>query len=130
VYTFSIHGKSNYPFNKAASDLDIALPDGIGDDRYLSELEGGLAQALKGSSAELVFYLAGADPYKVDTFGRMGLTKTGLAARDRRVLGACWEHGLPVAITMAGGYARNVEDIVDIHMETLRIGIDIFNARD
>jgi acetoin utilization deacetylase AcuC-like enzyme len=130
VYTFSIHGQSNYPFNKAISDLDIALPDGADDDDYLAALEGGVEQSIQQSEAELVFYLAGADPYRGDTFGRMGLTKSGLARRDRLVLKACKQIGLPVAIAMAGGYARSIEDIVDIHVETIRIAIEVYEGGD
>jgi acetoin utilization deacetylase AcuC-like enzyme len=128
VYTFSIHGGSNYPFNKAVSDLDIALPDGVQDDDYLAALEDGIRQSLDQFEPEVVFYLAGADPYFGDTFGRMGLTKAGLSRRDRLVLETCRYAGLPVVISMAGGYARDIDDIVDIHMETLRIAIEIYEA--
>jgi acetoin utilization deacetylase AcuC-like enzyme len=125
VYTFSIHGGSNYPFNKAVSNMDIALPDGVQDDEYLEALEGGIKDALSQCEAEVVFYLAGADPFHGDTFGRMGLTKAGLARRDRLVLESCRQAGLPVVITMAGGYARDIEDMVDIHTETLRIATEM-----
>lgn len=128
VFTFSIHGRSNYPFNKAVSDLDIALPDGAQDEEYLETLEVGIRDTLDQFEAEVVFYLAGADPFHGDTFGRMGLTKAGLARRDRLVLETCRQAGLPVVITMAGGYARDIDDIVDIHLATLRIAKETYEG--
>ncbi len=119
IFTFSIHGAKNYPFHKEHSDLDIALDDGTGDDAYLAALDGGLAEAIERSHADLAIYLAGADPYQDDALGRLSLTKAGLLDRDRMVLEACRAAGLPVAITMAGGYARNIVDSVDIHFQTV-----------
>jgi acetoin utilization deacetylase AcuC-like enzyme len=121
IFTFSMHGEHNYPFHKEQSDLDIGLPDGTADDAYLAALEQGLAEAIERSHAELAIYLAGADPYEDDKLGRLRLTKAGLLARDRMVLEACRDAGLPVAITMAGGYARNVEDTADIHFQTVAL---------
>lgn len=121
VFTFSIHGRHNYPFTKAESDLDIDLDDGTGDDEYLDRLERGLDHAFAAARAGLVIYLAGADPYEGDRLGRLCLTKAGLAERDRRVFDRCARAGLPVATCMAGGYAREVEDTVDIHLRTVRI---------
>jgi acetoin utilization deacetylase AcuC-like enzyme len=120
VYTFSIHGASNFPFRKTTSDLDIALPDHTSDDVYLQALEPGLIQALDESNASVAFYLAGADPYHDDSFGRLSLTKAGLKQRDQLVFDFCRRKGLPVAVVMAGGYAPDIEDIVDIHLETIR----------
>ncbi len=120
IYTFSIHGAKNFPFHKEQSDLDIALEDGADDSTYLQALDRGLCQSLEESHAELAIYLAGADPFAGDTLGRLKLTKPGLAARDRMVLTYCRDAGLPVAITMAGGYARNIADTVDIHFATVR----------
>jgi acetoin utilization deacetylase AcuC-like enzyme len=120
IYTFSIHGAKNFPFHKEQSDLDIALEDGADDSIYLQALDRGLCQSLEESHAELAIYLAGADPFTGDTLGRLKLTKPGLAARDRMVLTYCRDAGLPVAITMAGGYARNIADTVDIHFATVR----------
>ncbi len=120
VYTFSIHGASNFPFRKTTSDLDIALPDRTGDGEYLQALESGLRQALVDSNASFAFYLAGADPYCADSFGRLSLTKNGLKQRDQMVFEYCHREGLPVAVVMAGGYAPHIEDIVDIHLETIR----------
>jgi acetoin utilization deacetylase AcuC-like enzyme len=124
VFTFSIHGKKNFPYKKERSDLDIGLDDGTGDDEYLEELERGLAFSFEHIQANLVIYLAGADPYKGDRFGRLALTKKGLAQRDRLVLDYCQEAGLPVAVTMAGGYARDVQDTVDIHFQTVTAAVE------
>ncbi len=120
VFTFSIHGARNFPLRKEESDLDVALPDGTGDAEYLEALERGLQLALERARAELAIYLAGADPYAEDRLGRMKLTKGGLAERDRMVFSYCQAWGLAVAVAMAGGYARNIDDIVDIHFQTVR----------
>ena len=120
VFTFSIHGARNFPFAKETSDLDIELADGTGDDEYLWHLERGLDDTLERSHPQLAIYLAGADPYEDDRLGRLKLTKQGLARRDEQVLGALHSRGIPVAIAMAGGYARNIEDSVEIHANTLR----------
>ena len=121
VFTFSIHGKNNFPYRKEKSDLDIALADGTDDQVYLDSLQKGIQASLKKAHADMVIYMAGADPYKHDRFGRLDLSKEGLAVRDRMVLAYCREAGLPVAITMAGGYAPNIEETVDIHFQTVRI---------
>ena len=114
----------NRGFCKEKSDLDIALPDDSDDQVYLDFLQKGIQKSLKKAHAELVIYLAGADPYRHDRFGRLDLSKDGLADRDRMVLQYCHEAGLPVAITMAGGYAPNIEDTVDIHFQTVRIAAE------
>jgi acetoin utilization deacetylase AcuC-like enzyme len=119
VFTFSIHGAKNFPFHKERSDLDVALPDGADDGAFLVALERGLERALEASRAELAIYLAGADPFVDDRLGRLSVSKEGLAERDRLVLESCRERGIPVALTMAGGYARNVEDTVDIHFRSI-----------
>lgn len=128
VFTFSIHGARNFPFRKARSDLDIALPDGTGDEEYLATLEEGLWRALALARADLAIYVAGADPYEKDAYGRLGLTKEGLARRDQLVLETCRREGLPVAVVMGGGYAREVEDIVDIHLTTVRLARSLVPA--
>ena len=120
VFTFSIHGAKNFPFHKEESDLDTPLPDGTDDTEFLHALEAGLKTALAAAHADLAIYLAGADPFEGDRLGRLCVTKAGLAERDRVVLETCKEHGIPVAITMAGGYAREVEDTVDVHFQSLR----------
>ncbi len=119
VFTFSIHGAKNFPFHKEESDLDIPLPDGADDCEFLEALEDGLERALDASRPQLAIYLAGADPYEDDRLGRLALSKEGLAERDSLVLESCRERGIPVAVTMAGGYARKVEDTVDIHFRSI-----------
>jgi acetoin utilization deacetylase AcuC-like enzyme len=120
IFTFSIHGAKNYPFRKERSDLDIDLDDSVGDDAYLEALDRGLSHALERSRADLAIYLAGADPFAGDKLGRLALSKRGLAERDRMVFECCRGAGLAVAVTMAGGYARNIADTVDIHFQTVR----------
>lgn len=124
IFTFSIHGAKNFPFRKFPSDLDISLPDGTEDDQYLQNLRSGLYMALKAAQADLAIYLAGADPYNGDRLGRLNLTKAGLAERDRLVFAACKHFGLPVAVVMAGGYAPQIDDIVDIHFQTIKIATE------
>lgn len=129
VFTFSIHGANNFPFRKEESDLDIELPDGTGDDAYLVALERGVCHALSAGQPDLVIYLAGADPFEGDRLGRLALTKAGLAARDRMVLSLVRDADLPVAITMAGGYARHIDDSVDVHFSTVSIAREFFDRR-
>jgi acetoin utilization deacetylase AcuC-like enzyme len=124
VFTFSIHGEKNFPYHKEVSDLDIALPDGTGDLAYLDALESGLNQSLQAARFDLTIYLAGADPFAGDRLGRLSLSKAGLLERDRMVFNACTHLGLPIAITMAGGYAKDVGDIADIHFNTLRLALE------
>ncbi|PWV59083.1 histone deacetylase family protein [Plasticicumulans acidivorans] len=119
VFTFSIHGAKNFPFRKEISDLDVELADGCSDADYLAALEPALDSALTRAGAELAIFLAGADPYAGDRLGRLQLSKAGLAARDELVFARCARHGLPVAVTMAGGYADLIDDIVDIHFATV-----------
>ncbi|MDH3280533.1 MAG: histone deacetylase, partial [Gammaproteobacteria bacterium] len=121
VYTFSIHGRNNFPYRKEHSDLDVALPDRVADKVYVRALAGGLRRAFSEARADLVIYIAGADPYIGDRWGRMSITKAGLAERDRTVYRYCRQWRLPVVVVMAGGYARNIDDIVDIHFESVRL---------
>jgi acetoin utilization deacetylase AcuC-like enzyme len=127
IFTFSIHGARNFPFAKEQSDLDIELPDGCCDEAYLQRLDEGLATALDLARPDLVIYLAGADPYRDDRFGRLGLTIAGLAERDRRVLAAARASGVPTALAMAGGYAREIDDTVSIHANTVRLARHIWS---
>jgi acetoin utilization deacetylase AcuC-like enzyme len=119
VFTFSIHGAMNYPLRKQTSDLDIELEDGAQDAAYLEALDRGVKLALDRAGADLAIYLAGADPFIHDRLGRLRVSKEALAERDRLVLGLCRSAGLSVAVTMAGGYAEEVEDTVDIHYRTV-----------
>jgi acetoin utilization deacetylase AcuC-like enzyme len=128
VFTFSIHASANFPSRKETSDLDIGLADGARDDEYLWHLERALDETLERSRPQLVFYLAGADPFEDDTLGRLGLTKAGLARRDRLVLETLRARSIPVALSMAGGYARDIEDSVDIHVRTLLIAAETFRV--
>jgi acetoin utilization deacetylase AcuC-like enzyme len=119
AFTFSIHGANNFPFPKQRSDLDIELADGTRDREYLDALERGLDEAMERAGADLAIYLAGADPYLDDRLGRLALSAGGLLERDRMVFEACARANLPVAVTMAGGYARDIDDTVAIHCRTL-----------
>src|SRR5215216_153404 len=128
VFTFSLHGAKNFPFHKEESDLDAPLPDGAGDTEFLATLERGLEATLDAADADLAIYLAGADPFEGDRLGRLSVTKSGLAERDRIVLEACRELGIPVAVTMAGGYASEVEDTVDVHFQSIRKAADLLES--
>ena len=119
VYTLSLHQEHNYPFPKPPSTMDVDLPDGIGDQEYLAILEKHLHQALHDFAPELLFYVAGADPYREDQLGGLALTMEGLAQRDALVFDYARRNGVPVAIALAGGYARRVADTVDIHVGTI-----------
>lgn len=120
VFTLSVHGAKNYPFEKEESDLDVALPDGAADDVFLDAVERGTRHALNAIDADLAIYIAGADPFAGDRLGRMSVSKSGLAERDRLVFDLCQAAGVPVAIVMGGGYAEDVEDTVDVHLQTIR----------
>ncbi|MCK7592138.1 histone deacetylase family protein [Pseudomarimonas salicorniae] len=129
TFTFSMHAARNYPAVKPPSDLDVALPDGTGDAAYLDALARWLPEAIERARPEAAIYLAGADPFAGDRLGHLALSKPGLAQRDRLVLGRLAAAGLPVAVAMAGGYAEQVEDIVDIHFATVGIAAGIRPAR-
>jgi len=120
VFTFSMHGDKNYPFKKEVSDLDVPLADGTGDDEYLSLLRARLPDVLNRHQPDFVFYLAGADPFEGDRLGRLKMTIEGLRRRDEIVMEACTKARLPVAISMSGGYANDVDEIVTIHANTIR----------
>jgi acetoin utilization deacetylase AcuC-like enzyme len=121
VFTFSMHGARNYPFHKVAGSLDIELPDHTGDDAYLETLAGTLPRVLAESRPDLVIYLAGADPLVSDRLGRLALSFDGLSRRDAIVIEQCQEVGLPLAITIAGGYAEPISETVRVHVATARI---------
>ena len=121
VFTFSMHGDKNFPFKKETSSLDVALPDGTGDSAYLAALDAHLAGVLNQHQPDFVFYLAGADPYEGDRLGRLELTIDGLTRRDELVFGQCRARKLPVAVSMGGGYATDIDAIVTIHSNTIRL---------
>ncbi|NKB88628.1 MAG: histone deacetylase [Acidobacteria bacterium] len=129
VFTLSIHGARNYPFRKMASDLDVALPDGTGDDEYVAALETALETALSWARPDLAIYVSGADPHRQDRLGRLRLTREGLRRRDRHVLNRLVTAGIPCAVTMAGGYG-GVDDIVSIHAGTVAIASELWRTRD
>jgi acetoin utilization deacetylase AcuC-like enzyme len=127
VFTLSLHGAKNFPFRKAASDLDVALPDGCGDADYLAALAGALAALWREHEASpfgLAFYLAGADPHEGDRLGRLKLSAAGLLARDRTVFAALFERRIPVALSMAGGYGHDIDVTVAIQAATIGAAID------
>ena len=131
VFTLSLHGAKNFPFRKEASDLDVDLPDGCADDAYLAALDGALQQVWRchGDAVPgLAFYLAGADPHENDRLGRLKISSAGLAERDRRVLAALRERRIPVALSMAGGYGRDVATTVAVHRKTLELALASWHA--
>lgn len=128
IYTFSMHGARNYPAVKPRGDLDVELADGTADAEYLELLERNLAYAQARARPDAVIYLAGADPYAGDRLGFLKLSKTGLRQRDQMVFDHCRRYSMPVAVTMAGGYAENVDDIVDIHLATIECAAELANA--
>ncbi len=119
VFTLSIHQEHNYPYPKPSSTVDVDLPDGIGDADYLAILEKNLRDAFHDFAPQILFYIAGADPYREDQLGGLALSMEGLARRDAIVFDYARRHKVPVAITLAGGYARHVEDTVQIHVNTV-----------
>ena len=124
VFTLSLHGAKNFPFRKETSDLDVELPDGCGDAQYLAALDTALAETFArhiDGAPGLAFYLAGADPHENDRLGRLKLSEAGLAERDRRVLALLGERRIPVALSMAGGYGRELSTTVAIQRRTLEL---------
>jgi acetoin utilization deacetylase AcuC-like enzyme len=127
VFTFSIHQENNYPYPKPPSNIDVNLPDGVDDHDYLELLAANLQRAFKEFKPEIIFYVAGADPYREDQLGGLALSLDGLARRDATVFDYARGHRVPVAITLAGGYARRVTDTVKIHVGTITAARDAAN---
>jgi acetoin utilization deacetylase AcuC-like enzyme len=121
VFTLSIHQENNYPYPKPSSNMDINLPDGVEDEEYLAALDEGLDKSLAEFQPDLMFYLAGADPYREDQLGGLKLSLEGLERRDRLVYEKAKARKTPVAVTLAGGYARKLEDTIRIHTNTVRV---------
>ncbi|MBU3623789.1 histone deacetylase [Polynucleobacter sp. AP-Latsch-80-C2] len=119
IFTLSMHGENNFPFKKETSDLDLGLPDGCDDSQYLQELGNCLNQLESRFTADFIIYLAGADPHEGDRLGRLNISKEGLRMRDALVFEFAQTRNLPVAISMAGGYGKEIESTVDIHFQTI-----------
>ena len=125
----SVHGERNFPFQKERSDLDVALPDGVGDEGYLAVLEQHLPKLLHETAPDLLCYLAGVDPVRGDRFGKLDLSREGLARREHFVLRSAREAGVPVVIFMSGGYAATPEQTADLHAEVHRQARAVFGGR-
>lgn len=129
VFTLSMHGEKNFPFRKQASDLDIGLPDGTGDDDYLELLDRALREIENRFSPQLIIYLAGADAHENDRLGKLALTFDGMRARDERVFAFASKLGVPIAVTMAGGYGRDIDLTVELHLQTIRLAYRAWSER-
>jgi acetoin utilization deacetylase AcuC-like enzyme len=123
-----MHGANNYPLFKARSTLDVELPDGTTDDEYLAQLRNHLASVVA-FDPEIVFYLAGADPFAGDKLGRLALTIDGLRQRDSLVLRECYEREVPVVTVMSGGYGKDINDTIEIHCNTIRTVKEVFESQ-
>jgi acetoin utilization deacetylase AcuC-like enzyme len=127
TFTFSMHGANNYPLFKAQSSLDVELPDGTRDDEYLETLARHLP-AVFAHDPEIVFYLAGADPFAKDKLGRLALSIDGLRKRDVFVLRECYEREVPIVTVMSGGYGKDLDDTIEIHCNTIRMVKRVFEV--
>ena len=128
VFTISLHQENNYPQTKPPSSIDVDLPDGITDDDYLAWLDNALSSGLRQFTPDLICYIAGADPYREDQLGGLALTIEGLKKRDDLLFRVAKSQDIPVMVTYAGGYARNVADTVTIHSNTVIAAKEIFSA--
>jgi acetoin utilization deacetylase AcuC-like enzyme len=129
VFTISLHQHNNYPVYKPPSSIDVDLPDGTGDDDYLAWLDNALSSGLRQFEPDLLCYIAGADPYREDQLGGLSLTIEGLKKRDELVFRVARARDIPVMVTYAGGYARNLEDTVSIHSNTVIAAREVFAAK-
>jgi len=127
TFTFSMHGANNYPLFKARSSLDVELKDGTGDKEYLEILNQSL-QLVFAHEPEIIFYLAGADPFAADKLGKLNLSIEGLRARDERVLRECYQREIPITTVMSGGYGKQLSDTVEIHCNTIRSVKEVFES--
>ncbi len=128
TFTFSMHGANNYPLFKAHSTLDVELPDETSDAAYMETLARYLPHVFQ-SDPDIVFYLAGADPYRGDKLGRLALSIDGLRERDALVLRECYEREIPIVTVMSGGYGKDINDTIEIHCNTIRMVKEIFEQR-
>lgn len=127
VFTLSMHGEKNFPFRKESGDIDVGLPDGCGDADYLAALDSALRELDKRCNPDLVFFLAGADPFEGDRLGRLKLTSAGMQARDQQVFDWCLARGIPVVLLMAGGYGVRIEETVALQLESFRQALNFWN---
>ena len=126
VFTFSMHGDKNFPFRKEQSDLDIPLPDGIDDEEYLALLKDTLPGLINTHQPDFVFYLSGVDILESDKLGKLSLSKEACKERDRFVFEQCRSRGIPVQVSMGGGYSPQIKDIVEAHCNTYRVANDLY----
>lgn len=126
VFTFSMHGKSNYPFKKETSDLDIALENNTGDDEYLETLKQHLPKLIDHIKPDFIFYLSGVDILGTDKLGKLGCSIEGCKERDRYVLQYIFDKGIPCEVSMGGGYSKDIKIIIEAHANTFRLAQDIF----
>lgn len=124
IFTLSIHGENNFPFKKECSDLDLGLPNGCGDEAYMLALEECLNQLEDRFKADCLIYLAGADPHENDRLGKLKLSKEGMKLRDERVFKFALDKKLPIAISMAGGYGKEIDTTIDIHFQTIQTALN------
>jgi acetoin utilization deacetylase AcuC-like enzyme len=126
VFTFSMHGANNFPFRKERSDLDIPLPDGIGDEEYLHLLQSALPPLIDQQKPDFIFYLAGVDVLASDKLGKLGLSKAACKTRDQFVFEQCINHKIPVQVSMGGGYSPDIKDIVEAHCNSYRVANNLY----
>jgi acetoin utilization deacetylase AcuC-like enzyme len=127
IFTFSIHQLNNYPFYKPKSNLDINLPDGTGDDEYISHLNSNIPKIVESFKPELIMYIAGADPYKYDQLGGLNLSMEGLKKRDKTIFEISKKYKTPICVVFGGGYALKIEDTAQIHYNTIEAGLKIYS---
>ncbi|UEG51521.1 histone deacetylase [Mucilaginibacter daejeonensis] len=126
VFTFSMHGANNFPARKERSDLDISLPDGVGDEEFLNIVNDNVPRLIEQVRPQMTFYLSGVDVLASDKLGKLTLSREGCQERDRIVLKNCKDAGIPVQVSMGGGYSPNIKDIVDAHCNTYKVALDLY----
>jgi len=127
VFTFSMHGERNYPVRKQKSDLDIGLPDGCNDNQFLKTLQDTLPQLIDNVKPSIIFYLSGVDVLAMDKLGRLGMTLEGCKRRDEIVFAQAYHKEIPIAVSMGGGYAEKISDIIEAHSNTFRVAFDLYS---